>query len=177
MGGYPQTCYQFCWQKTWAQSMNIKFDCPLASLVMDESKPHILYKLGKKDVSVQLSCTSAVRLISIPIKNSAEECYRCRNQINYIPLHVVMKCTNLNPQREALWEAIIDHLDVIHSVKIMERDDLDIMAIMLGVHWEIFHDMGITCYEEFLKVCSCNIKYMMDAYGYNRLIKRTRNSW
>ena len=59
----------------------------------------------------------------------------------------------------------------------MERDDLDIMAIMLGAHWEMFHDMERTCYEEFLKVCSRNIKYMVDAYGYNRLITRTRNSW
>ena len=164
-------------KETWAQNMNIKSDCPLASLVMDESKPHILYKLGKKDISVQLSCASAVRLISIPIKNAAEERYRCGNQFNYIPLHVVMECTYLNPQREALWEAIIDHLDVNHSVNLMERNDLDIMAIMLGAHWEMFHDMGRTCYEEFLKVCSRNIKYMMDAYGYNRLITRTWNSW
>ena len=52
-----------------------------------------------------------------------------------IPLHVVMEFTYLNPQRGALWEAIIDHLDVIHSVNLMERDDLDILAIMLGAHW------------------------------------------
>ena len=144
---------------------------------MDESKHHILHKLGKKDISVQLSWTEEVRLISIPIKNAAEECYRCRNQINYIPLHVVMECTYLNPQREALCEAIIDHLDVIHSVNLMERDDLDSMAIMLGALWEMFDEMERTCYEEFLKVCSRNIRYIMDAYGYNKLITRTWNSW
>ena len=88
-------------KETWAQNMNIKSDCPLASLVMDESKPHILYKLGKKDISVQLSCASAVRLISIPIKNAAEERYRCGNQFNYIPLHVVMECTYLNQPKQS----------------------------------------------------------------------------
>ena len=50
-------------KETWAQNINIKSDCQFASLVMDKSKPHILYKLGKKDISVQLSCISTVRLI------------------------------------------------------------------------------------------------------------------
>ena len=53
-----------------------------------------------------------------------------------------MECTYLNPQREALGEAIIDHLDVNHSVNLMERDDLDIMGIMLGAHWECFMTWG-----------------------------------
>ena len=37
---------------TWTRNMNVNYDCPLALLVMDDSNPHILYKLGKKDMSV-----------------------------------------------------------------------------------------------------------------------------
>ena len=47
-----------------------------------------------------------------------------------------MEYTYLNPQREALWEAIIDHLDVIQGVNLMERDYLYIMVVMLAAHWE-----------------------------------------
>ena len=65
-----------------------------------------------------------------------------------------MKWTYLNPQRQALWKAIIDHLDVIHGVNPMERDDLDIIPIMLGAHSKMFHDKERSCYGEFLKVCS-----------------------
>ena len=59
----------------------------------------------------------------------------------------------------------------------MESDALDMMSIILGAHWKMLHDMKRICYEEFFKACSRNIKYMMEACGYDSLITRTRNSW
>ena len=63
-------------REVWLQNMQIKDDCPLASLSIIGPHPHILYKIAKSDITIQHSCTESIKLLAIPLSTNNPVCSR-----------------------------------------------------------------------------------------------------
>ena len=156
-------------REVWLQNMQMKDDCPLASLSIIGPHPHILYKIAKSDITIQHSCTESIKLLAIPLSTNNPVCSRCGAIMVYRPVHVLMECSFLNVYRQLLWDDIVDLLDVSFSVDLFQKDDLCALSIMLGGFWDMYPDIEKDIYSSFITNNVKHIKRMIDAYG-QRLI-------
>ena len=150
----------------WLQNMQMKSDCPLASLLIIGSHPHILYKIAKSDITIQHSCTESIKLLAIPLSTNNPVCSRCGAIMVYRPIHVLMECSFLNVYHQSLWDDIVDFLHVSFSVDLFKKEDICALSIMLGGFWDTYPDIQKDIYSSFI---TNNVKRMIDAYG-QRLI-------
>ena len=97
-------------REVWLQNMQMKDDCPLASLSIIGPHPHILWKIEKSDITIQHSCTETIKLLASPLSTNNPVCSRCGAIMVYRPIHVLMECSFLNVYRQSLWDDIVDLL-------------------------------------------------------------------
>ena len=128
-------------REVWLQNLQIKDDCPLASLSIIGPHPHILWKIAKSDITMQHSCTEAIKLLAIPLSANSPVCCRCGAIMVYRPVHVLMECSFLNVYRQSLRDDIVDLLDVSFSVDLFLKDDLCALSIMLGGFWDMYRNI------------------------------------
>ena len=67
----------------------------------------------------------------------------------------------------SLWEGITDTTDVQHTVSLLQLDDMSVLAVMLGGHWDVYKDIKRDTYIMFIAEAVVHISSMINAYGGN----------
>ena len=97
-----------------------------------------------------------------PDPNSLQSVWYCAY---YILLHIVMQCSALSRERCDSFDYITDVLEVNQSVNLFQKDDLSILAIMMGGYWDIFKEVETETYVTFVVNSLSFVSRMINTYG------------
>ena len=150
---------------SWHNNFALKQDCPLATLSIRGIFPHLLYKLAKEKPMERAHILTCVKLLTVPYHPIPIPCNLCGNCTYYIPLHIVMQCSALSRERCDLFDYINDVLEVNQSVNLFQKDDLSILAIMMGGYWDIFKEVESETYVTFVVNSLSFVSRMINTYG------------
>ena len=70
----------------------------------------------------------------------------------YTPVLIATDCPSMSEHRNQLWDNIIDILDVEANIDLFHRDDVAILAAMLGGTWNMYRYIDSDTYNAFLIV-------------------------
>ena len=119
----------------WKDGLSHKSDCVLFGKLQTELKVNRLYQVIKRNRKYQYYIMHLVRCLSIPDNAELLACNLCQATSYNIIEHYLIYCTSVNDLRNKMWDDISDALDVVHSVQLFSRDDVQILHVLLGGDW------------------------------------------
>ena len=101
---------------------------------------HLFYAIMKRHKMYKAKLLSMIKLITIPINYEVKTCVSCGQIYTDIVDHCIAECNVDMQTRNDLWDIILDVLDVRSGVELFNKQDSDIIDILLGKAWQNLSD-------------------------------------
>ena len=74
-----------------------------------------------------------VKLLCVP--TGEYNCEMCDDEYNELAEHIIMSCRSLRAERDALWDDMVNEMEVSDFVNLWTREGSDILYSMMGTRW------------------------------------------
>jgi len=104
-----------------------------------------LYRIIKKNLFIRDKIMNLVKLLTIVEEDELMLCPGCDDILTDSVDHYFMRCKLFIHQRNKMWDKILDSMDVHAEVRLIAKDDVDMLDILLGKESvEIINNENVT---------------------------------
>ena len=118
-------------------------------------KPNILYTMLRTHEMNKKEIMRMIRMLTIEQTDEEMLCIKCKKTLVDSVEHTLLRCEGLLSERSAMWDELLDVLDVQAEAVLLAKPDEDILHILLGKNWNGF--INVDQRAEFYRISAKHI--------------------
>jgi hypothetical protein len=122
-------------QRKWSEMLSVKQANRYHNIQPYLTK-NIIYDTTERNIHMRSHLQLLIKILSVPENYYLPMmCELCNRVVTDSVEHIFMRCEQLVDQRNALWDGLLDSFGVSAEVDLFNREDGDILEILLGKKW------------------------------------------
>ena len=122
-------------QQKWSRGLSLK-TANRFHRIQPQLQTNVIYEIMGRNIQLRSSLQILIKVLSVPENFYLPMlCELCNTTVTDSVEHLFMRCENLVDERNELWDRLLDTFGVSAEVDLFNRDDDDILEILLGKTW------------------------------------------